>query len=136
MNKKTLIVGLLTAGVLSGAAVVPDSAQADYRDRYQDYRRDDNRWRELHRDRRELWRDRAELERDRDDLRRLYQRGASRAAIERKKAEIRDDFREVRESHQEVREGYYDGGRNRRYGYDNHDNSWSRNGWWGWWNRR
>jgi chromosome segregation ATPase len=133
MNKKTLIVGLLTAGILSGAAIIPNSAQAHDRDRYDNYRSYNSRWGELRRDRQELWRDRAELQRDREDLRRLYDRGASRAAIDRKKAEIRDDLREVRESQQELREGYYDYGRDRRYGYDN---GWSRNGWWGWWNRR
>jgi hypothetical protein len=137
MNKKALIVGLLTAGLLSGAAVVPNAAHADRYDRYDNYRRDDARRREWRQDRRELWRDQAELQRDREDLRRLYQRGASRGAIERKKAEIRDDLREVRDSREEVGNGYgyYDYGRDRRYGYDN-DSWWSRNGWWGWWNRR
>ena len=136
MNKKTLIVGLLAAGLLSGAAaIVPNSAQADHRDRYDNYRSYDNRWGELRGERQELWRDRAELQRDREDLRRLYQRGASRAAIDRKKAEIRDDLREIRESQNVLRDGYDDSNRDRRYGYD----SW-RNGWWGWgngwWNRR
>lgn len=131
MKKKPIIVGLLATALISGAAFMPSTAQADHRDRYQNYRRDDGRWREWRQDRREVWRDQAELQRDREDLRRLYQRGASRAAIERKKAEIRDDLREIRESREEVRENYYDWNRDRRYGYDNW---WSRNGWWGWGN--
>jgi len=131
MNTKTLIVGLIAAGVLAGASVAPISAEAYHYGQYESYRRDGGRWNEVRRDRQELWRDQAELARDREDLRRLYARGASRSAIERKKAEIRHDIREVRESQAEVQENYYD----RRY-----DNRYDRRqSWWGWgngwWNR-
>ncbi len=97
MKKKTLIIGLMTAGVLAGAAVAPNFADADSyygRGRHQNNR---GEWAELRRDRQELWRDRTELSRDREDLQRMHRQGASRAAIERKKAEIRNDMREVRE---------------------------------------
>jgi hypothetical protein len=131
MNKKALILGLLTAGVLAGATVAPSFAEANHYGRYDNYRRDNGRWSEVRRDRRELWRDQAELARDREDLRRLYQRGASRAAIVRKKEEIRDDLREVRESSTDLRG-------DRRYGYDSGYDRGDR-GWWGWgngwWNR-
>jgi hypothetical protein len=142
MYKKALIVGLMTAGVLAGAAVMPNFAEADYYGRPENYRRDNGSWYEARRDRQELWRDQAELERDREDLRRLYQRGASRAAIERKRAEIRNDLGEIRQSQEEVREGYSDLRRD-RYGYDNrYDRGRGQSndqGWWGWgngwWNR-
>ena len=107
MNRKTFIVSLLAAGVLAGVTSAPISAEAYHYGRYENYRREGN-WAEVRRDRQELWRDQAELARDREELRRLYARGASRSAIERKKAEIRDDLREVRESQEEVRENYSD----------------------------
>lgn len=148
MHKKDLIVGLLAVGVFAGAlAVVPNRADAhpDGRwGRYEDSRRPDNRsnWGER-RDRAELRRDLAELERDRADLRRLYQRGASRAAIERKKAEIRRDLREVREGQRKVSENYSERGRDRYDNYrrdDNRRDRWrNERPWWGWgnggWNR-
>ena len=126
MNKKGLTLALLTAGVLAGSTVVPSFAEANHYGRDSNYSRDYGRWSEVRRDRRELWRDQAELARDREDLRRLYQRGASRAAIERKREEIRDDLREIRESSNELRG-------DRRYGYDRRYDR----GWWGhgWWNR-
>ena len=125
MDKKGLIFALLTAGVLAGTTAVPSFAEANHYGRYNNYGRDSGRWSEVRRDRRELSRDQAELARDREDLRRLHQRGASRAAIERKREEIRDDLREVRESANDLR----------GYGYDRRDDR----GWWGWgngwWNR-
>lgn len=146
MNKKNLVVGLLAVGMLAGAlAAVPERADAHPSGRwagYEDYRRPDNHgaWIELRRDKAELQRDVAELERDRADLRRLYQRGASRAAIERKKAEIRRDLREIRDGRREVSESY-SGLRRDRYDndrwYDNRQ-GWrgSDPGWRGWGNGR
>ncbi|HKY06913.1 MAG TPA: hypothetical protein VJQ55_01670 [Candidatus Binatia bacterium] len=133
MMKKTLIVGLLTAGLLTGAAAAPKFAAAhDYygRGRYQNYR---SEWGEVRRDRQELWRDQAELARDRADLQRMYRYGASRAAIDRKRAEIRNDWREVRRSQEELSDSYADL-RNDRYRYSSGYNRYP--GWWGgWWNR-
>jgi hypothetical protein len=119
----------LYSWVLAATGATPVSAQAYPYGRYDNYRRD-SRWEDMRRDRQELSRDQAELARDREDLRRLYARGASPSAIERKRAEVRGDLREVRESQEEVRENYYDLG---RYWYDRGQ------GWWGWsngwWNR-
>jgi hypothetical protein len=141
-TKKTLMIGLMAAGVLAGSVVAPNFAEANHyygRGRYENNRTDSG---ELRRDRRELWRDQAELERDREDLRRMYRNGASPSAIDRKKAEIRDDMRDVRRSQQEVwdssrdvrRDGYrydYDG-RYSRGGWQRNDSPWWSwgNGWW------
>lgn len=147
MDKKPIF-GLLAVGVLTAVlVVVPNRADAHPSGAwgsYEDYRRPESRsdWNKLRRDRAALRRDQAELERDRTDLRRLYERGASRAAIERKKAEIRRDLREIREGRREVWESY---SALRRDRYDNdrrYDNrrDWRRddrggwgwgNGWWG-----
>ena len=137
MSKKTLVLGLIAASVLSSVVVaLPSSAEANHygrSGRYENYRRGDRRsdWGELRRDRAELRRDQAELQRDRSDLRRLYRNGASRAEIDRKKAEIRNDVREIRKDQREIREGYADIRRD-RYDYDRYYNS----PWWGWGNGR
>jgi hypothetical protein len=136
MIKKTLMIGVMTAGVLAGLAMAPDFASADYyygrQGRY--YGNNRSEWAELQRDRQELWRDQAELARDQEDLRRMYRYGASPGAIDRKRAEIRNDLREVRRSQAEVQESYADVRRD-GYGYDG---SYNRGRWgWGngWWNR-
>jgi hypothetical protein len=141
MNKKTLIIGLATAGILAAGATAPNLADANHYYERGRYQNSGGEWAELRRDRQELWRDEAELARDRADLQRMYRQGASRAAIERKKAEIRNDMREVRRSQEEVRESYIDVRRD-GYGYNGYDRGRrQRNdpGWWGWgngwWNR-
>ena len=135
MKTKTFFVGWLAAAALLAAAVtMPSTAQADHYGRYDRWNNDrhwDRRsdWAELRRERAELQRDLAELERDRADLRRMYRFGASPAAIERKKEEIRRDLREVRESQREIREEYSDL-RQDRYG----SAGWYSRPWWGWGN--
>jgi len=106
MTMKTKI--LFGAGIVSlWGFVIPNSANADWRDRQRDWyrtspRAESSRIGELQRDRAELRRDQAELERDREDLQRLYRSGASQQAINRKRQEIRDDIQELAQDHREV----------------------------------
>lgn len=136
MTHKRLFMGLLVAAVFSAAVVtMPPTAQADHYGRYDRWSNNDRYgdrwgdWSELRRERAELQRDLAELERDRADLRRMYYYGASQAAIDRKKEEIRRDLREVRESQREIREEYHDLRQDR---YDS--GGWYNRPWWGWGN--
>ena len=76
----------------------------------------------------------AELQRDRADLRNLYRSGASRADIERKRDEIRDDLSQIYQNRDSLGNyGGYRGDRDDDDGYRNRSR-WSRNddGWWNW----
>jgi hypothetical protein len=142
MTKKALIIGILGSALVSGGLLAsPDPAAADYyrRPGWYGSSRSEIRsdWAEVRRDRQELSRDQAELARDRAALRRLYERGAGRGAIERKKEEIREDLREVRRSQNELRDSYGDLRRDNyayrdRYRYESGRWPWSWGSGWRW----
>jgi hypothetical protein len=146
MNKKTAVT-LAAFGFVSMVGFArPDLSEANHyarQGKHETARSDRVRWNNRG-DWAELRRDQGELERDRADLLRLYRRGASRAQIERKKAEIRADLREINQDRRGIWDGWSDlRGARGRYGYDSrYDNSdrWRRNDpkWWnwghGWWN--
>ena len=113
MTTKTLSVGIIGAAIVSAGLIAspyPAAAENYRRPGWYGSSRSEIRsdWAEVRRDRQELSRDQAELARDRAALRRLYERGAGRGSIERKKEEIREDLREVRRSQNELRESYGD----------------------------
>lgn len=149
MKTKTTV-ALLAAGIVSLLALgAPNRADADWRSRQRDLdrraaRAQQGAWGELQRDRVELRRDHAELERDRGDLRRLYRSSASRAEIERKKAEVRQDLGEIGQGRREIRDDLGQLRRNSdQYGYSYGNDGWNRdrrdrndNGWSGWGNNR
>jgi hypothetical protein len=126
MKKKSIL--FLAAGILSLLALgTPNLADANARNRQKKLDKSAHH---------QVNNATAELQRDRADLRNLYRSGASRAEIDRKREEIRDDLSQIYQNGDQLGNyGAYRGDRDRDDDgwYGNRSRS-SRNdnGWWNW----
>jgi len=128
MKKKSIL--FLAAGILSLLALgTPNLADANARNRQKKLDKSAHH---------QVNNATAELQRDRADLRNLYRSGASRADIERKRAEIRDDLSQIYQNRDQIGNyGAYRGDRDDDDGYGNRSRrSQNADGWWNWGSNR